>query len=62
VRIILITLTNIIDKVHATAKRGEPGMEGDKPKPDGSHIKNAGSISVIGKITMSGLFRIIYIA
>ncbi len=37
-------------------------MEGDKPKPDGSHIKNAGSISVIGKITMSGLFRIIYIA
>jgi len=62
VRIILITLTNIIDKVHATAKRGETGMEGDKPKPDGNHINNAGSISVNGKIAVSGSFRVSYIA
>lgn|GEM_PF-5176512 len=29
-------------------------MEGDKPKPDGNHIRKAGPISVAVKLAVSG--------
>ena len=31
-------------------------MEGDKPKPDGDHIRKAGSTSVARKLAVSGFF------